>query len=110
MLVEQSDQRLITGNASHLEDLNPAQKSAVTFGVADSGQRLNTPPLLVIAGAGTGKTKMLAHRVAHLILQGAHPGRILLLTFGRRMACEMTRRVEHICAAAFKGHASVSAR
>lgn len=109
MSVEQSVQRLATGHASHLEDLNPAQKSAVTFGITDSGERFNTPPLLVIAGAGTGKTKTLAHRVAHLILQGAHPGRILLLTFGRRMAGEMTRRVEHICAMALKGRAYVSA-
>jgi DNA helicase-2/ATP-dependent DNA helicase PcrA len=50
-------------------------------------------PLLVIAGAGSGKTSTLAHRVANLILNGADPQRILLLTFSRRAAVEMERRV-----------------
>jgi DNA helicase-2/ATP-dependent DNA helicase PcrA len=54
------------------------------------------PPLLVIAGAGSGKTNTLAHRVAHLIVKGADPGRILLMTFSRRAAAEMTRRVTRI--------------
>jgi DNA helicase-2/ATP-dependent DNA helicase PcrA len=83
---------------SHLESLNAAQRAAVTFDVpAQSGV---TPgrPLLIIAGAGSGKTDTLAHRVAHLILCGADPRRILLLTFTRRAADEMTRRVERICA------------
>jgi DNA helicase-2/ATP-dependent DNA helicase PcrA len=53
-------------------------------------------PLLVIAGAGSGKTNTLAHRVAHLIVNGADPRRILLMTFSRRAATEMTRRVERI--------------
>jgi DNA helicase-2/ATP-dependent DNA helicase PcrA len=53
-------------------------------------------PLLVIAGAGSGKTNTLAHRVAHLIVNGADPHRILLMTFSRRAAAEMTRRVERI--------------
>jgi DNA helicase-2/ATP-dependent DNA helicase PcrA len=52
--------------------------------------------LLVIAGAGSGKTNTLAHRVAHLIVNGADPRRILLMTFSRRAAAEMTRRVERI--------------
>ena len=47
----------------------------------------------VIAGAGSGKTNTLAHRVAHLILNGADPQRMLLLTFSRRAAQEMERRV-----------------
>src|SRR5437899_6031929 len=53
-------------------------------------------PLLIIAGAGTGKTNTLAHRVAHLSTSGADPGRILLLTFTRRAAEIMTRRAERI--------------
>ena len=53
-------------------------------------------PLLVIAGAGSGKTNTLAHRVAHLIVNGADPWRILLMTFSRRAASEMTQRVERI--------------
>jgi DNA helicase-2/ATP-dependent DNA helicase PcrA len=72
-----------------LAALNPEQRAAATFGGARG-----SPPLLVIAGAGTGKTMTLAHRVAHLILEGADPGRILLLTFTRRAAAEMTRRAE----------------
>jgi DNA helicase-2/ATP-dependent DNA helicase PcrA len=53
-------------------------------------------PLLIIAGAGTGKTSTLAHRVAHLILTGTLPQRILLLTFTRRPAAEMTNRAQRI--------------
>src|SRR5262245_26710341 len=53
-------------------------------------------PLLVIAGAGTGKTKTLAARVAALIRSGATPGGILLLTFTRRAASEMIRRAGHV--------------
>jgi DNA helicase-2/ATP-dependent DNA helicase PcrA len=70
-----------------LEGLNPAQRSAATFGIgAEEGL---VPALLIAAGAGTGKTKTLAHRVARLILGGADPRRLLLLTFTRRAALEM---------------------
>ena len=58
--------------------------------------RARLRPLLVIAGAGSGKTNTLAHRVAHLIVSGADPRRILLMTFSRRAASEMTKRVERI--------------
>ena len=73
-----------------LEGLNPAQRCAATYGVG--GGEGPTPPLLIAAGAGTGKTRTLAHRVARLILGGADPRRLLLLTFTRRAALEMTRR------------------
>jgi DNA helicase II / ATP-dependent DNA helicase PcrA len=56
------------------------------------------PPLLIIAGAGSGKANTLAHRVAHLIVSGADPRRIMLLTFSRRAAAEVQRRVERITA------------
>jgi DNA helicase II / ATP-dependent DNA helicase PcrA len=80
--------------ASYLETLNPEQRRAVEHGVsADS--HIGTP-LLVIAGAGSGKTNTLAHRVAHLIVSGADPRRILLMTFSRRAASEMAKRVERI--------------
>jgi UvrD/REP helicase N-terminal domain len=62
--------------------------------------RSNAAPLLIIAGAGSGKTNTLAHRVTHLIVHGADPSRILLLTFSRRAAAEMERRAERIIAAA----------
>ena len=78
---------------AYLETLNPEQRRAVEHG-AEGGSA--AAPLLVIAGAGSGKTNTLAHRVAHLIVQGADPRRILLMTFSRRAASEMTRRVERI--------------
>ena len=61
----------------------------------EAAQSLSNP-LLIIAGAGTGKTNTLAHRVAHLVLEGVAPERILLLTFTRRAALEMTRRAQRI--------------
>ncbi len=69
------------------ERLNQRQREAAQF--ADR-------PLLIIAGAGTGKTDTLAHRVAHLLLEGRSPERLLLLTFTRRAAIEMTRRAQRI--------------
>ncbi len=83
-------------SARYLARLNEDQRRAVVFGISPDMQR--SPPLLIIAGAGTGKTQTLTHRVAHLIVNGARPERILLLTFARRMAAEMTRRVARICA------------
>ncbi len=73
--------------------LNARQQEAAQFG---SG------PLLIIAGAGTGKTNTLAHRVAHLVMSGARPERILLLTFTRRAALEMTRRTQRIVGSGFQ--------
>ena len=81
-------------------DLNPAQREAATCGEQSPGGGVLAPPLLVIAGAGTGKTSTLAHRVAHLLLCGVAPERLLLLTFTRRAALEMTRRAQRVVAAA----------
>jgi len=80
----------------YLELLNPAQLQAAEYGHKPVGDVFQAGPLLVIAGAGTGKTMTLAHRVAHLIIQGVSPEKILLLTFTRRAAQEMTRRVDTI--------------
>ena len=80
----------------HLGLLNPAQRLAAEYGEQREGGGFGAGPLLVIAGAGTGKTMTLAHRVAHLIIEGVNPERILLLTFTRRASQEMTRRVESI--------------
>src|ERR1700758_4658061 len=91
----------------HLRDLNPDQRCAVEFGVGDDNR--SPPALLIAAGAGTGKTKTLAHRVAHLILNGADPHRLLLLTFTRRAALEMTRRAHRILAEARGGGADRAA-
>lgn len=81
---------------TYLDKLNPEQRHAVEFGTLPEVDSL-TGPLLVIAGAGSGKTNTLAHRVAHLIVRGADPRRILLMTFSRRAAAEMSRRVARIC-------------
>jgi DNA helicase-2/ATP-dependent DNA helicase PcrA len=81
--------------------LNPAQRRAATFGaVAADGQGVDAGPLLILAGAGTGKTTTLAHRAAHLVLNGVDPARIMMLTFTRRAAQEMIRRAQHIVAEA----------
>ena len=74
-------------------DLNPEQRLAVEHGIGDPK---GSGPLLVIAGAGSGKTAMLAYRVAALILAGADPKRIMLATFSRRAAAELGRRVERL--------------
>ena len=78
--------------------LNEAQREAATFGLRQAGGPLTAPALLVIAGAGTGKTATLAHRVAQLVIAGVDPARILLLTFTRRAAFEMSRRARQIVA------------
>jgi DNA helicase-2/ATP-dependent DNA helicase PcrA len=76
-------------SSAAFDDLNAEQRVAVEHGLE---------PLLVIAGAGSGKTKTLAARVAHLIANGADPSRILLLTFSRRAAAEMIARVGRVMA------------
>jgi DNA helicase II / ATP-dependent DNA helicase PcrA len=81
---------------SHLDQLNPAQRKAVTHGAALAEQGYSSGPLLIVAGAGTGKTDTLAHRVAHLVINGVSPARILMLTFTRRAATEMRRRAHDI--------------
>ncbi|MCC6779431.1 MAG: ATP-dependent helicase [Hyphomicrobiales bacterium] len=87
---------------TQLDRLNPDQRRAVEHGEPDFA---DAGPLLIIAGAGSGKTNTLAHRVAHLIANGIDSRRILLLTFSRRAATEMTRRVERIAGAANSGAA-----
>lgn len=82
----------MSSSAIHLESLNNAQRRAAGFGEPVAGGPLRAGPLLVIAGAGTGKTNTLAHRVAHLVINGVDPSRIMLLTFTRRAALEMRRR------------------
>ncbi len=83
-----------------VEELNTQQREAVCH--RDS-------PLLIVAGAGTGKTTTLAHRVAYLIASGIDPSRILLLTFTRRAATEMLSRVDGILRR-LKREENVSAR
>ena len=90
--------------ASYLDKLNPDQRRAVEHGL---GGAEDSRPLLIIAGAGSGKTSTLAHRVGHLIVNGGDPRRILLMTFSRRAAADMTRRAERIVGAALGAGAAV---
>jgi len=81
---------LAVGANENFEKLNPRQREAACHAGG---------ALLILAGAGTGKTNTLAHRVAHLLMRGADAQRILLLTFSRRAALEMTRRARRIASA-----------
>ena len=86
--------------------LNPAQHAAATFGNDSESGAWASAPLLVIAGAGTGKTTTLAHRVAHLCLNGVSPDRILLLTFTRLAAKNMVQSSQQMVAAGMKAQDS----
>ena len=88
--------------AEQLGSLNAPQRKAVTYGEPlPGGKGFRAGPLLIVAGAGTGKTNTLAHRVAHLAMSGVDPARILMLTFTRRAAIEMKRRANEIMREAF---------
>ena len=89
---------MIKAKPSAFDTLNPSQRRAATFGTATPDKGVSAGPLLILAGAGTGKTNTLAHRTAHLVLNGTDPARILMLTFTRRAAQEMIRRTQTIVA------------
>jgi DNA helicase-2/ATP-dependent DNA helicase PcrA len=87
---------MMKATPSPFDSLNPSQRRAATFGTAVPEKGVSAGPLLILAGAGTGKTNTLAHRAAHLVLHGTDPARILMLTFTRRAAQEMIKRAQLI--------------
>ena len=90
--------------------LNPQQRRAATFGTPVTDKGVAAGPLLILAGAGTGKTNALAHRAAHLVVSGVDPARILMLTFTRRAAQEMIRRTQSIVTAVLEERGKAGGR
>lgn len=86
-VLSKDDKSAVSYSISYEDLLNKAQFEAVTHVLG---------PVLLVAGAGTGKTRTLIYRVARLVENGTDPSEILLLTFTRRAAHEMLRRASHI--------------
>jgi DNA helicase-2/ATP-dependent DNA helicase PcrA len=89
---------MMKAKTTAFDSLNPQQRRAATFGTPVPDKGVTAGPLLILAGAGTGKTNTLAHRTAHLVLNGVDPSRIMMLTFTRRAAQEMIKRTQAIVA------------
>ena len=86
-------EKKVINHKSYLDELNDIQRQAVTSGIG---------PKMVIAGPGSGKTRVLTYRIAYLIQQGIPPHRILALTFTNKAAREMKDRIERVVGAPAK--------
>src|SRR3984957_16237650 len=95
---------------SAFDALNPQQRRAATFGTPTKEKGVTAGPMLILAGGGAGKTNPLAHRPAHLVLNGVDPARILMLTFTRRAAQEMIRRTQTIVTEVFSDRGKMGDR
>src|SRR5258708_9693481 len=89
---------MMKAKTTAFDSLNPSQRRAASFGTRVRDKGVDAGPMLILAGAGTGKTNTLAHRTAHLVLNGVDPARIVMLTFTRRAAQAMIRRTQTIVA------------
>ncbi len=96
-----SDAELFADDIPHPADAVPAPNGPSPFAQGLNPDQLDavvheTGPLLVVAGAGSGKTRVLTHRIAHLIHQGVHPSKVLAITFTNKAAAEMRDRVAQL--------------
>ena len=92
---------------TYLEKLNPEQRRAVEHGLSGMTRACRLARCSSLPAPDPGKTNTLAHRVAHLIVNRVDPRRILLMTFSRRAAAEMTRRAGRICSQVLGSNADV---
>src|SRR5258708_2306876 len=89
---------MMKAKTTAFDSLNPSQRRAATFGTPVADQGVDAGPLLILAGAGTGKTNTLAHRTAHLVLNGVDRGSVRRRTIMRRAGEGMSKRTQTIVA------------
>src|SRR6202046_2059521 len=101
---------MMKAKTTAFDSLNPAQRRAATFCTAVPDKGVDAGPMLILARAGTGKTNTLAHRAAHLVLNGVVPARILMITFTPRAAQDMIACTQKIVAEALPARGKMGDR